>query len=294
VGEFEFRMSDSVFRIEDCVFRTLNSKLRIPDFAFRNSEFGMRDAGFGMTKRTCYETTSYERASYERTSYERTSQMKYDKFEDLPVWRAAIELGRQVYALTDDPAFKNRYSLRDQIERAAVSVSNNIAEGFERGTNQELLSFLYIARGSAGEVRSMLHLLEGMPAFRNLESEFRNLCAQTDSISKQLGAWARTLQDSGLKGRRYVNEKTRRTTERARGREEFLKRLEEMRNSAAAQRQNQQSGNGGEKGTTGDPDSVTGGSKFSGGGSESVGGGSESASGGSESGIRNPESGPKK
>jgi four helix bundle protein len=155
--------------------------------------------------------------------------MKYQRFEDLPVWQAAIELGRDVYTLTDNPVFKSRYSLRDQIERAAVSVSNNIAEGFERGTNQELLTFLYIARGSAGEVRSMLYLLGGMPVFRDLESEIRNLSAKTESVSRQLGAWARSLQDSDLKGRRYVNEKTRRATEQAREREEFLKKLEQIR-----------------------------------------------------------------
>src|SRR6516165_7624128 len=96
--------------------------------------------------------------------------MKYQRFADLPVWQTAIELGREVYTLTEDLAFKSRHSLRDQIERASVSVSNNIAEGFERGTNQELLTFVYIARGSAGEVRSMLCLLEGMPPFRNLQS----------------------------------------------------------------------------------------------------------------------------
>ena len=157
--------------------------------------------------------------------------MKYQKFEDLPVWQAAIQLGREVYALTEDVAFKNRYSLRDQIERAAVSVSNNIAEGFERGTNPELLTFLYIARGSAGEVRSMLCLLEGMAPFRNLESEMRNLKAKTDSVSRQLGAWARSLQDSDLKGRRYVTEKTRRSAAQANEREEFLKELEGIRKS---------------------------------------------------------------
>jgi len=174
--------------------------------------------------------------------------MKYQRFEDLPVWRDAIELGQQVYALTENPAFKNRYSLRDQIERAAVSVSNNIAEGFERGTNPELLSFLYIARGSAGEVRSMLYLLEGMLPFRNLESEIRNLRSRTDSISKQLGAWARSLQDSELKGRRFVTEKARQTTERARDREEFLERLEESRRTGIYRGKNQQA-NGGKSGT---------------------------------------------
>jgi four helix bundle protein len=155
--------------------------------------------------------------------------MKYQRFADLPVWQTAIELGREVYTLTEDLAFKSRHSLRDQIERAAVSVSNNIAEGFERGTNQELLTFVYIARGSAGEVRSMLCLLEGMPPFRNLESAIRNLRARTKSISRQLGAWARSLQDSDSKGRRYVNEKVPSQARAEHRREEFLKELEQIR-----------------------------------------------------------------
>jgi four helix bundle protein len=126
--------------------------------------------------------------------------MKYQKFEDLPVWQMAIQLGREVYALTEDSAFNSRHSLRDQIERAALSVSNNIAEGFERGTNQELLTFLYIARGSAGEVRSMLYLLQGMALFRNLESAMRNLRTKTESISRQLGAWGPVTTGLGLEG----------------------------------------------------------------------------------------------
>ena len=60
-----------------------------------------------------------------------------------------------VYDMTEKKQWKVSYSLRDQIERAALSVSNNIAEGFERGTTNELLAFIYIARGSAGEVRSI-------------------------------------------------------------------------------------------------------------------------------------------
>jgi four helix bundle protein len=89
--------------------------------------------------------------------------MKYKRFEDLPVWNSAIDLAVAVFALTSTPQFKSHYGLKDQLERAAVSVSNNIAEGFERGTNNELLMFLYISRGSAGEVRSMLCLIERLP-----------------------------------------------------------------------------------------------------------------------------------
>src|SRR5271157_3342628 len=158
--------------------------------------------------------------------------MTYERFEQLPVWQAAIELAASVYALTEKPQFRREYSLRDQIERASVSVSNNIAEGFERGTKEELLTFLYIARGSAGEVRSMLCLLGKIPVFADLESEILNLKSKAESISKQLGAWIRSLRDSDRKGERYVNEKTRRVERAAQDRREFLEKLEQIRRSA--------------------------------------------------------------
>lgn len=100
----------------------------------------------------------------------------YQRFEDLPVWQAAAGL----YDLTEDllaaaPPRLSR-SFRDQLERAALSVSNNVGEGFERGTTNELLAFLYIARGSAGEVRSMLTLLSRRPWLpANLISEISDL-----------------------------------------------------------------------------------------------------------------------
>lgn len=159
--------------------------------------------------------------------------MKYVRFEDLPVWRAAIELAAAVYAMTEKDVFKGRYSLRDQIERAAVSVSNNIAEGFERGTNQELLTFLYIARGSAGEVRSMLYVLERIPVFKDLNGEITGLKLRAGRVSKQLGAWLRTLRDSEMKGQRYATSKVRRIDEAAKDRQEFLKELEQIRARAS-------------------------------------------------------------
>jgi len=155
--------------------------------------------------------------------------LRHERFEQLPVWQASIELAVQTYATTSKPPFRSQRSLRDQIERAAVSVSNNIAEGFERGTNQELHTFLYISRGSAGEVRSMLCLLERLPGFRDLESEILNLKSQAESISKQLGAWIRSLQDSGMKGQRYVTERTKKADQARREREEFLTKLEQIR-----------------------------------------------------------------
>jgi len=160
--------------------------------------------------------------------------MRYTRFEDLPVWNTAIELAVQVYNLTDGLQFRRRRGLRDQIERAAVSVSNNIDEGFERGTNNELLSFLYIARGSAGEVRSMLCLLERLPTFRELGAEIKRLKAKSENCSRQLKAWAQSLQDSEFKGERHVNTKTKRATQAAQEREEFLKELADIRTRGAA------------------------------------------------------------
>jgi len=86
--------------------------------------------------------------------------MQYKRFEDLPVWQEAVELARSMYEFAALDPFRLHPGLRDQLERAALSISNNIAEGFERGTTNELLAFLYIARGSAGEVRSMMRVLE--------------------------------------------------------------------------------------------------------------------------------------
>lgn len=162
--------------------------------------------------------------------------MKYERFEQLPVWQTAIGFAAAVYAMTEKPCFQRRYSLRDQIERAAVSISNNIAEGFERGTKQELLTFLYIARGSSGELRSMLCLLQKISAFADLESGILNLKSRGESISKQLGAWVRTLRDSGLKGERYVNQRTRRQDAAATDRDEFLKELDRIRSAGRTTR----------------------------------------------------------
>jgi four helix bundle protein len=159
--------------------------------------------------------------------------MKYNRFEDLPVWNVAIELAIGVLDLTPRPTFKSYASLRNQLERAAVSISNNIAEGFERGTTPELLTFIYISRGSAGETRSMLCLLERLPNIDDLKFEISNLKSKAENISRQLRAWADSLQNSDIRGQRYLTEKTKRQSKAAREREEFLKELAEIRNRKA-------------------------------------------------------------
>jgi four helix bundle protein len=143
--------------------------------------------------------------------------MTYQRFEDLPVWQKAAELYEATEDLLENEAFKATHGFRDQLDRAALSVSNNIAEGFERGTTNELLAFLYIARGSAGEVRSMLTLKlrradkRHWPA--NLKSELSNLKSMAESCSRQIRGWADSLQNSEIKGQRHLTDKSRREDE---------------------------------------------------------------------------------
>lgn len=81
---------------------------------------------------------------------------KVRTFEDLIVWQMGIELVKRVYVLTSSGLFSRDFGLRDQIRRASVSIPTNIAEGFERASRKEYLQFLNFAKGSAGEVRSLL------------------------------------------------------------------------------------------------------------------------------------------
>src|ERR1700677_309154 len=97
--------------------------------------------------------------------------MTYERFEDIPVWQAAIALAERIFTLTADRAFTGQGDLANPLQRAVLSISNNVAEGFERGSTNELIAFLYYARGSAGEVRSILCLLDRMTRFAHLESE---------------------------------------------------------------------------------------------------------------------------
>ncbi len=80
---------------------------------------------------------------------------KFDSFEDLEIWKEGMRLTLKVYNLMRNC---KDYAFKDQIQRAAVSIPSNIAEGYERQTNKELIQFLYIAKGSCGEMRTQLYL----------------------------------------------------------------------------------------------------------------------------------------
>ncbi len=123
--------------------------------------------------------------------------MTYERFEDLPVWQEAIELAEGCDDFLLAAKDNISWSKRDQLERASLSVSNNIAEGFERGTTSELLYFLYIARGSAGEVRSMLCYFERRPALKDFKFEI--ICRILFKAAQSVGRFFAELRDQRAK-----------------------------------------------------------------------------------------------
>lgn len=163
--------------------------------------------------------------------------MKYERFEDLPVWKAAMDLALGVYETTRDRAFDAPGDVRDQIRRAALSISNNIAEGFERGSTAELLHYLYIARGSAGEVRSILIFCERWPATAHMKTQIAGLKSLAESCSRQIRAWADSLQNSDIPGQRHLTDRSRRAYEDRRQAEAMDRELEEILSQATARRE---------------------------------------------------------
>lgn len=152
----------------------------------------------------------------------------YQRFEDLPVWQEAIVLAERCEDFIAAAKDRITWSKRDQLDRASLSVSNNIAEGFERGTTNELLAFLYIARGSAGEVRSMLCYFERRPALSKFRSEISNLKSIAESCSRQLRGWADSLQNSAIAGQRHLNDHTRANYQKRKTRESGAEQFQQL------------------------------------------------------------------
>ncbi len=117
--------------------------------------------------------------------------MKIEKFEDVIAWQKAKILTLLIYKI-----FKgnNDFSFKNQVERASVSVMNNIAEGFERHSDKELINFLYIAKGSCGEVRSMLYLAVELNYLNG--DEFGKLTLLSEEISKILAGFIKSISTS--------------------------------------------------------------------------------------------------
>lgn len=112
--------------------------------------------------------------------------MKYKRFEDLPVWQKAKNLAIQIYKTTQQGKFSRDYSFAGQIRRSSISIPCNIVEGFERGSRKEFIQFLYIAKASAGELRSQLLIVSDLGYLEEkISNDLRSKVIQT---SEQLGA----------------------------------------------------------------------------------------------------------
>jgi four helix bundle protein len=95
------------------------------------------------------------------------------------------------------------FGFRNQLDRAALSTSNNIAEGFERASTKELVGYLGIARGSAGEVRSMIAVVKNRRRLTALKEQFATILQLTRSCTRQITAWITSIENSSVKGKRY-------------------------------------------------------------------------------------------
>ncbi len=110
-------------------------------------------------------------------------------FEDLVVWQLAIELAASVYGKF---ASIRDSGLRDQLQRAAVSISSNIAEGYERESNADFIRFLYYAKGSCGEVRSQLHVARRVRLLADQTA--LDMIEEARLLSRKLGAYIRVRE----------------------------------------------------------------------------------------------------
>ena len=126
--------------------------------------------------------------------------MTIERFEDLVAWQKARALTSKIYAVTRIEQFAKDFGLTDQIRRAAVSIGSNIAEGFERGNNKEFVTFLGIAKGSAGEVSSQLYT--AYDAGYLSDAEITELVGLSKDVSKLINGLILSLRKSSIGGMR--------------------------------------------------------------------------------------------
>jgi four helix bundle protein len=117
---------------------------------------------------------------------------KIEKFEDIEAWQKARELKKAIYASSNDSAFARDFGLREQIRRASVSIMSNIAEGFGRGGNKELIQFLFIAKSSAAEVQAQLYV--ALDAGYLDKEKFQELYDLSNNTCRLIGGFIRYLK----------------------------------------------------------------------------------------------------
>jgi four helix bundle protein len=118
--------------------------------------------------------------------------MKFNRFEEIDVWKLSRSLVKDVYLITKLDLFSKDYSLKDQIRRSSVSIPSNIAEGYERKSNVEFIRFLYIAKGSAGELRTQIYLAYDLKYID--DDMFNDIVKKSEEISRSLSGFIKYLE----------------------------------------------------------------------------------------------------
>lgn len=126
---------------------------------------------------------------------------KIEKFEDVVAWHKARELTREIYAHSKVGQFSKDFGLKDQIQRASVSILGNVAEGFDRGGDKEFTQFLSVSKGSCGEVRS--HLYVALDQQYVTEPQFKSLYDREDEVGRLLAGFMDYLRKSNFRGRKF-------------------------------------------------------------------------------------------
>ncbi len=126
---------------------------------------------------------------------------KIEKFEDILAWQKGRELTQLVYKASRKGEFAKDFALRDQIRRAAISITSNIAEGFERGGTKEFIQFLGHSKGSTGEVRSQLYV--ALDEEYVTQEHWQDLHDRCLEVSRLLDGLIKYLQQTEIKGRKF-------------------------------------------------------------------------------------------
>lgn len=118
----------------------------------------------------------------------------FKSFEEITSWQKSRLFNKRIYEITENIGFKRDFDLVRQIRRASISISSNIAEGFERNTDKEFIYFLYVSKASAGEVRSQLYLALDLNYISKIE--FDELYLNVSDISKLISGFIKYLENS--------------------------------------------------------------------------------------------------
>lgn len=123
------------------------------------------------------------------------------KFEDLEIWQAARKLNEELFFVLEKLEERKNYGLKEQLDRAAGSVMDNIAEGFERDGNREFIHFLSISKASLGEVRSQLYRVLDRKIIDQLQfNEYNEKCL---SLANRIGRFMTYLNNSEIRGKKF-------------------------------------------------------------------------------------------